>query len=159
MPHRYCVHLMCSHHVYIGNIPAMFIITQMKGHNDAFHNTCVRSKVCTIKNDVLCFLESFSLIPTSKGVTLVNAWRNMILLTFLCTHNGLLAQAAELNAATTIVTANRLSKGYGVKLTPLLSYLSVDTDQLSRFLCCRNDWVILISISIYFNPLMGMDYL
>ncbi|KAH9009866.1 hypothetical protein EDB85DRAFT_2241680 [Lactarius pseudohatsudake] len=39
----------------------------------------------------------------------------------LRTHNGLLAQAAEVDAATTITAADRLSKEYGIKGTPLLS--------------------------------------
>jgi hypothetical protein len=40
-----------------------------------------------------------------------------------CTHSRLLAQAAEVDAAITITTADRLSKEYGIKGTPLLSYV------------------------------------
>jgi hypothetical protein len=39
------------------------------------------------------------------------------------THHGLLAQAAEVDAAMTITTADRLSKEYSIKGTPLLSYV------------------------------------
>ena len=39
------------------------------------------------------------------------------------THDELLAQAAEVDAAATITTADRLSKEYGIKGTPLLSYI------------------------------------
>jgi hypothetical protein len=41
----------------------------------------------------------------------------------LHTHNGLLAQAAEVDAATTITAADKLSKEYGIKGMPLLSYV------------------------------------
>ena len=41
----------------------------------------------------------------------------------LRTHNELLAQAAEVDATTTITAADKLSKEYGIKGTPLLSYV------------------------------------
>ncbi len=41
----------------------------------------------------------------------------------LHTHDWLLTQAAEVDAASTIAATNRLSKEYGIKGTPLLSFV------------------------------------
>ncbi|KZP33936.1 hypothetical protein FIBSPDRAFT_943038 [Athelia psychrophila] len=41
----------------------------------------------------------------------------------LCTHDGLLAQAREVQSATTAIDTSRLAKVYSIKSIPLLSYL------------------------------------
>ncbi|KAG6821934.1 hypothetical protein H0H92_016043, partial [Tricholoma furcatifolium] len=117
-------------HAYLilvfGDMPAVAMLMQMKGHNGI--SPC---RMCEIKG---------LRVPESRGTThyvpLDRSSHPAVLadpsLTKhydpanlpLRTHNRMMAQAAEINGATTNAEADRLSKLYSIKGVPLLSRIS-----------------------------------
>ena len=109
-----------------GDIPAMSMVMRMKGHNGA--SPC---RMCEIQglqvpdqpgttHYVPLDRSSHPDIQRGNSGECIKKYDPYNLP--LRTHNGLLAQATEVDAATTIAAAGRLSKEYGIKGTPLLSY-------------------------------------
>jgi hypothetical protein len=113
--------------VVFGDIPAMSMVMRMKGHNGAspcrmceIHGLRVPNQPGTT-HYVPLDRSTHPIIQGDQSDEHVKKY-NPYDLPFR-THHGLLAQAAEVDAAMTITTADRLSKEYSIKGTPLLSYV------------------------------------
>ena len=113
--------------VVFGDIPAMSMVMRMKGHNGA--SPC---RMCNIRglrvpdqpgttHYVPLDHSSHPIVQRDRLGEHVKKYDPRDLP--LRTHNRLLSQATEVDAATTIAAADRLSKEYGIKGTPLLSYV------------------------------------
>jgi hypothetical protein len=113
--------------VVFGDIPAVSMIMRMKGHNGA--SPC---RMCEIQglqapgqpgtmHYVPLDRSSHPDIRRDQSGECVKKYNPHNLP--MRTHNGLLAQAAEVDAATTIIATDRLSKQYAIKGKPLLSYV------------------------------------
>jgi len=109
-----------------GDIPAISMVMRMKGHNGA--SPC---RMCEIRGlrapdqpgttlYVPLDRSSHPDVQTDHSHERVQKYDPYNLP--LRTHDRLLAQAAEVDAANTIAAAGRLSKEYGIKGTPLLSH-------------------------------------
>lgn len=109
-----------------GDIPAISMVMRMKGHNGV--SPC---RMCEIRG-----LRSPDQPGTTLYVPLDRSSHPDVQIDFpehvqkydpynlpLRTHDRLLSQAAEVDAATTMVAANQLSKEYGIKGMPLLAHL------------------------------------
>jgi hypothetical protein len=113
--------------VVFGDIPAVSMVMQMKGHNGA--SPCRMCKIQGLRaldqpgtaHYVPLDRSSHPNIQQDHSGQYVKKYDPFNLP--LRTHDELLAQAAEVDATTTIAAADRLSKQYGIKGTPLLSYV------------------------------------
>ena len=119
---------LCAHLIVVfGAIPAISMVMQMKGHNGV--SPCCMCEIQGLwapdqpgtTHYVPLNQSSHPVVQRDHSGKHVKKYNPYDLP--LCTHNGLLSQATEVDDATTNATTNRLSKQYGIKGTPLLSYI------------------------------------
>lgn len=113
--------------VVFGDIPAISMVMRMKGHNGA--SPCRMCKIQGLRTPNQPGTTHYVPLDRSSHPDIQNNQSGDRIKKYnpynlpLRTHDELLAQAAEVDAAATITTADRLSKEYGIKGTPLLSYI------------------------------------
>ena len=113
--------------VVFGDIPAISMVMRMKGHNGV--SPCRMCEVQGLRapdqpgttHYVPLDRSSHPVVQRDRSGEHVKKYNPYDLP--LRTHDRLLSQAAEVDDATTNATADRLSKQYGIKGTPLLSYI------------------------------------
>jgi Transposase family tnp2 len=111
--------------IIFGDIPAMSMVMKMKGHNG--FSPCRACKITGVR--IPGALSTVSYVPLDRSRH-PNAQDSCYIKCYdaydlpLRTHSEMLAQGREVQLAATTTESNRLSKAYGVKGLPILSYLT-----------------------------------